>query len=128
MTDEVVPPADELRRPGFPRATVILLGIAGGVAAAFGLAAISSIAGPVLFAMVLTITVQPVRVALEKRGVPRGIAPGPVIVSVFALLAGFFAGLFLALGQSPSLLPQCKPQLQAFAADVAEILARVGFG
>jgi len=128
MTDEAPPRAGAKRRPDPPRATTILLGLAGATVVAFGLAAISQIAGPVLFALVLTITVQPVRVALEKRGVPRGIATGSVIVSVFALLAGFFAALFLALGQFASLLPQFAPQLQDFAAGIGDVLERIGFG
>jgi predicted PurR-regulated permease PerM len=115
-------------RPAMPRATAILLALAGAAVTAFGLAAISSIAGPVLFALVLTITVQPVRVALERRGVPRGVATGSVILAVFALLAGFIGALFLALAQFAQLLPGFAPQLHAFAEDVAAFLTRIGFG
>ena len=115
-------------RPALPRTTTILLALAGATVTAFGLAAMSSIAGPVLFALVLTITVQPVRIALERRGVPRGLATGSVILSVFALLAGFFAALFLALAQFAELLPQFAPQLQAAATAVGDALERIGFG
>lgn len=128
MTDAVPPPDDPATRPVVPRATGILLALAGATVAAFGLAAISSVSGPVLFSLVLTITVQPVRVALEKRGVPRGIATVIVIFAVFGLLAGFFAALFLALGQFASLLPQFGPQLQEFANSLGGVLERIGFG
>lgn len=131
MTD-AVPPPDVPDPPGprpvIPRATGILLALAGATIAAFGLAAISSVSGPVLFALVLTITVQPVRVALEKRGVPRGVATVTVILAVFGLLLGFVAMLFLALGQFASLLPQFGPQLQDLAASVGALLERIGFG
>ncbi len=128
MTDAVPPPKAPKARFALPRATIILLSLAGATVAAFGLAAISSVSGPVLFALVLTITVQPVRVALEKRGVPRGVATGSVILAVFALLLGFLGAMFLALGQFASLLPQFAPQLQEFAASIGDLLERVGFG
>lgn len=115
-------------RAGISRATGILLALAGATVVAFGLASIRSIAAPVLFALILTITVQPVRVALERRGVPRGIATGSVIISVFALLAGFITLLFVALGQFAALLPQFAPQLEAFAEQVGVVLAGLGFG
>src|SRR5215218_2399407 len=98
MTDAAAPPDDPKSRWALPRATNILLALAGATVAAFGLAAISSVSGPVLFSLVLTITVQPVRVALEKRGVPRSIATVTVILAVFALIAGFIGALFIALG------------------------------
>jgi predicted PurR-regulated permease PerM len=121
-------PDDPGVRPVIPRATNILLALAGATVAAFGLAAISSVSGPVLFSLVLTITVQPVRIALEKRGVPRGVATVSVILAVFGLLLGFMAALFLALGQFASLLPQFGPQLQEFAASVGTVLEKIGFG
>jgi predicted PurR-regulated permease PerM len=124
MSDEVAASG----RPAVPRATTILLALAGATVTAFGLAAISSIAGPVLFALVLTVTVQPVRIALERRGVPRGLATGSVILAVFALLAGFIGALFLALAQFAELLPTFAPQLRAFADGVADFLTRIGFG
>lgn len=128
MTDAATPPEQPRARFAVPRATSILLALAGATVAAFGLAAISSIAGPVLFSLVLTITVQPVRVALEKRGVPRGVATVSVILAVFALLAGFITALFIALGQFASLLPQFAPELQALALSVGDLLERIGFG
>jgi predicted PurR-regulated permease PerM len=128
MTDDVAASGGSSRPAALPRATAILLALAGATVTAFGLAAISSIAGPVLFALVLTITVQPVRIALERRGIPRGIATGSVIIAVFALLAGFFGALFLALAQFAQLLPEFGPQLQSFGEDVAQFLSTIGFG
>jgi len=131
MTDAAPPsevPDASGTRPVIPRASIILIALGGASVAAFGLAAASSIAGPVLFALVLTITVQPVRGALEKRGLPRGVATVSVIVAVFALLAGFFAALFIALGQFAALLPQYAPELESLASAVTEVLERIGFG
>lgn len=113
---------------GLPRASVILLGIAAAVVVTFGLWATRSVVGPVLFALVLTICVHPARRWLEGRGVPRGLATASAILTVFALLAGFFAALLFGLAQFTALLPQYAPQIQAATQDLASGLESIGFG
>src|SRR5215207_4540728 len=109
------------------RNAYILMGIAGGAVAAFGLAAIAGIFAPVFFALVLTICVHPLRVALERRGVPRGLATGSVITAVFLLLLVFgYAGL-VALGQFGALLTEYAPDIQAWAANSASCLDPASF-
>lgn len=111
-----------------PRATVILLGLAAAVVVVFGLAAARTVVAPVVLALVLTICVHPLRRALERRGVPRGVATGGAIVGVFALLAGFFAALFFAIAQFTTLLPQYADQIEAALQDFAAGLEQLGFG
>ncbi len=82
--------------------------------------------GPVFFALVLTICVHPLRVWLEKRGVPRGIATGSVITAVTLLLLGFGYLVLIAFGQFAELLPQFKDQIAAFGQDVAAWLTSIG--
>src|SRR5215218_409526 len=108
------------------RNAFILMGIAGGAVAAFGLAAIAGIFAPVFFALVLTICVHPLRVWLEKRGVPRGLATGSVITAVTLLLLAFGYLVLVAFGQFAELLPQFKPQIMAFGQDVAAWLSSIG--
>jgi AI-2 transport protein TqsA len=109
-----------------PRAVLILLGIAGAVAGAFGLWAIQGFAAPVILALVLTICVHPLRVAMEKRGVPRGIATTSVVTAVFVLLAAFVTALVLALSQFVTLLPTFAPQLEKAGKNFGAWLQSIG--
>lgn len=110
------------------RSTSILIALGGATVTVFGLAAISGIAAPILLALVLTICAHPVRRGLERRGVPRGLATGSVVATVFVVLAGFVAALGLALGQFAALLPQFASQLSDIGATVSDWLASIGFG
>ena len=52
-----------------PRGLIIVLGLAAGVIVAGGLRAMPNIIGPVFLALVLTITVNPIRGWLIRQGV-----------------------------------------------------------
>ncbi|WP_308287521.1 AI-2E family transporter [Cryobacterium sp. 1639] len=110
------------------RNTSILVGLGGATVTVFGLAAIAGIAAPILLALVLTICAHPVRRGLERRGVPRGLATGSVVATVFIVLAAFVAAFGLALGQFAALLPQFASQLSDIGTTVSEWLATLGFG
>ena len=110
------------------RATSILIALGGGTVAVFGLAAIAGIAAPILLALVLTICAHPVRRSLERRGVPRGMATGAVVATVFVVLAVFVSALGLALGQFAALLPQFANQISDIGGTVSDWLATLGFG
>ena len=111
-----------------PRATILLLGLAAATVAVFGMAAARSVVAPVFLALVLTICVHPLRRMLERRGVPRGLATGSAIVAVFALLAGFFAALYIALVQFTALLPEYADEIEAALANLAAGLEAIGLG
>ncbi len=115
-------------RPMLPHATVILLSLGGAAAAMFGLAAIQSVVAPLALALVLTICAHPVRGALERIRVPRGVATVLAILIVFALLAGFVAALLVALAQFTTLLPQYMPQIEQIGQDIGAWLASHGMG
>ncbi|WP_279433486.1 AI-2E family transporter [Agromyces protaetiae] len=114
--------------PSPHRTAFILIGLGGAALASFGIAAIGSVLAPVLLALVLTISVHPLRVGLERRGVPRGIATGSVIVAVVLLLGGFIAALVISFAQFATLLPTYVPELQAWAEGIAGWLAGFGVG
>jgi AI-2 transport protein TqsA len=116
------------RRVLMPRATSILLGLAGAVVAAAGLWAIQSIVAPVLLALILTICAHPLRVRLERVGVPRGLATGSVVTAVFVMLAAFVTALIIAVAQFATLLPQFAPQLKAIATSIGSWLSSIGVG
>ncbi|MGR0318619.1 AI-2E family transporter [Agromyces sp. ZXT2-3] len=108
------------------RNAFILMGIGGAVLGAFGLASIAPIFAPVFFALVLTICVHPLRDALERRGVPRGLATGSVILAVILLLLTFGYAVLVAFGQFAALLPQFEPQIEEWLGDVASWLTSIG--
>ena len=125
-----VPPAPVIEppRPGMPRGTTILLGLAGATVVAFGLASIRSIVAPVVLSLVLTICAHPLRTGLEKRGVPRSIATGTVALAVFLTLAAFVAALVVAFAQFATLLPQFAPQIAQIGRTIGDWLAEIGIG
>lgn len=115
-------------RAALPRVAVVLLSFGSAAAAVFGLWALQSVAAPVALALVLTICAHPVRGALERIRVPRGVATVLAILLVFALLAGFVGALLVALTQFTTLLPQFTPQLEQIGEDISAWLASIGVG
>ena len=115
-------------RPGMPRATAILLGLAGATVTAVGLYSIRSIVAPVLLSLVLTICAHPLRTGLERRGVPRGIATVTVALAVFLTLAAFVTALIVAFAQFATLLPQFAPQIADIGRSIGAWLADIGIG
>ena len=114
--------------PVIPRGVAILLGLAGATVVAFGLSAIRTIAAPVLLALVLTICVHPLRTALERKGMPRGLATGSVATAVFLILAAFMTALILALAQFAVLLNQYAPDLARIGQTIETALVNFGVG
>ena len=102
------------RRPrsGLPRALTIVLGLAGGVVVVAGMRAIPDIIGPVFMALVLTITVNPIRGWLIRRGASRGVASLAVFLTVVAIVVGLFAAAVVGLVQLAALVPQYSAQVQ----------------
>ncbi|MGW0477619.1 AI-2E family transporter [Nonomuraea sp. NPDC003214] len=71
-----------------PRALIVLMGIAGAVIALFGIREVSSIAGPVILALVLVIAVSPLRGWLARHGAPVWIQVAvPFLILVLVLLS-----------------------------------------
>ena len=114
--------------PNAHRNAFILIGLGGATIAAFGLAAIAGIFAPFFLGVVLTICVHPLRVWLEKRGVPRGIATAAVIIAVLLLLLGLGYAMLVAFGQFGALLQEFSDQIAAFGQDVAAWLSSIGIG
>ncbi|MBP2388104.1 AI-2E family transporter [Paeniglutamicibacter kerguelensis] len=107
---------------------MILLALAAATVAAIGMSSIRHILAPVILTLILTICAHPVRVAMEKRGVPHGLATGSVILVVFLLLAGFIFALIIAFAQFVTMLPQFAGQLAQLGTVVTEWLGSIGIG
>ena len=73
---------------GLPRGVIVLLGIAGLVAAVAGLKAISGIAAPVLLALMIVIGVTPLTAILDRRGWPGWLQTVITILVSLGILIG----------------------------------------
>ncbi len=113
-------------RYGLPRGLIIVLGLAGGVVVAQGMRAIPGIIGPVFMALVLTITVNPIRGWLLRRGANRAVASLGVFLTVLAIVVGLFAATVVGVVQLATLLPQYSTQIQQELSGLQSALAGLG--
>jgi predicted PurR-regulated permease PerM len=129
MTDHTLPEPLPPHVPvhyGLPRALIMVLGLAAGFAVAAGLRAIPNIVGPVFLALVLIITVDPIRSALIRRGTPRWLATLAVVVSVLAIVIGLFVAAVIGIARFATLMPQYADQIQAELSGLTSWLAGMG--
>ncbi|WP_082716845.1 AI-2E family transporter [Microterricola viridarii] len=126
MSESIPEPGGPAPIRRYPRGVVILVGLAAGTVVAIGMSSIKSILGPVLLTIVLTICAQPVRTMLERRGVPRGLATGSVVLVLFAGLAGLAYTFVIAVTQFVAMLPNYADQFAEIAANFGNWLARLG--
>ncbi|WP_240665855.1 AI-2E family transporter [Agromyces sp. LHK192] len=110
------------------RGAFIMLALAGGTVAAFGLAAIADIFVWSFFAVVLTICAYPLRAWLEARGVPRGVASLAMILAVALLLGAFVFAFFFSFAQFLALLPQYTAEFDEWISNVGAWLSSLGVG
>ncbi len=111
---------------GLPRGLIIILGLAAGVVVATGIRAVPGILGPIFLALVLTITVDPLRAYLIRKGAPRWLATLAVLLGVYAIVIGLFAAAILGIAQLASLLPQYADQLQQQLSGLKSWVASMG--
>jgi AI-2 transport protein TqsA len=112
----------------YPRATIILVGLAGATVAGIGISSLRGILAPTLLTLVLTICAAPVRDWLPARGVPRGIATPAIVLVVFGVLAAFVYAIVIALIQFLEMLPTYSDQFTQIGESVARWLGSVGIG
>lgn len=118
-------PADP-RRPGLPRLAMVV--IVGGslVLVLAGARETAGIIGPAFLALVLTITVHPVRRALVRRNVPDWLVAIAVVLSVYFLLFSVSIALVISAGRLAELLPQYQDEFSKYTADLTNWLASLG--
>ena len=86
----------------------------------------AGIIGPAFLALVLTITVHPVRRALVRRNVPDWLVAIAVVLSVYFLLFSVSIALVISAGRLAELLPQYQDEFSKYTADVTNWLASLG--
>jgi predicted PurR-regulated permease PerM len=113
------------RSRALPRATTVLLGLAGAVVTAAGLRAVSSLAGPVLLALVLVLAFEPLERRLRRR-LPGWFAVLVTTLCVYGVLVLFAAALTLAVARLITLLAGYGPRFSLLLQRTADWLT--GFG
>lgn len=111
-----------------PRTLGVLIGLAAFTIALAGVRGVSGIIGPSFLALVLVITVYPVRIWLVKRGVPGAIASIVLLLSVYLLLVLVTLALVISVGRLAVLVPDYTPQINGYIGDVAGWLRDRGVG
>jgi AI-2 transport protein TqsA len=113
-------------RWALPRGLIILLGVAAALGAALGLREFRTILGPVFLALVLSITVHPVRRFADRHAWPAWLGVILSLLAVYGIVAGLFAILVVAGIQFATLLQDYAPQFQAFLRQAVQVLESVG--
>jgi AI-2 transport protein TqsA len=111
-----------------PRALSVLVGLAAFTVAMAGVKGLSGIIGPTFLALVLIITVYPVRVWLVKHGVPGVLASTVLLLSVYLLMVLITLALVVSVGRLAVLIPDYTPQINGYIHDVADWLQARGVG
>ncbi len=111
---------------GLPRGLIIMLGLAAGVVVAAGIHAVPDLIGPIFLALVLTITVDPLRGMLIRRGAPRWLATLVVILGVYAIIFGLVIAAAVGVAQFVGLMPQYADQMQSQLSGLRSWLAGMG--
>ena len=113
-------------RPGSPRGLTIILGLASAVVVAAGIHQVPGILAPIFLAVVLTVTVEPIRGWMIRKGARRWLASLTLVVVIFAILIGLIAALVIGFAQLATLLPQYSAQIQQDITNLQAWLAGLG--
>jgi predicted PurR-regulated permease PerM len=111
-----------------PRIVLVLIVTAGLTITLAGIRATADIIGPALLALVLTITVYPVRRWLVKRGMAEWLTSLLVVTSIYVLLFLVVAALVYSIGRLAVLLPQYAPEIEDNMKSVGDWLESIGIG
>ncbi len=87
-----------------PRIAIVLLTFAALVVSIAGVRAVADIVGPAFLALVLTITVHPLRERMRRRGLPDWLSSVLLIVVVYLTLALLTLGLVISVARTASLV------------------------
>jgi len=109
-----------------PAGVVLLIGAAAAVIAVAGIRSMSSLAGSVLLALVLTVSVLPVGRWALRRGWPGWAAVTLTILSAYAILAVLIGGLALSIVQLVATLPRYEPRVRELTTDILNQLKHWG--
>ncbi|OZM83546.1 AI-2E family transporter [Pseudonocardia sp. MH-G8] len=111
-----------------PRALVVLGGTAAAVVVAAGIHAASWLVGPVFLALVIVITIHPVRRRLVGTGLPAWAATAVMVVLVLVAVTGLAGVAVVAVAQLATVLPLYAAEVNALVTDGMAALGQFGVG
>ena len=109
-----------------PFAGTILLGAAALTVALAGVKAMADIVGPVFLALVLTISLHPIRIWLERHRLPEWAASIVLLLAAYLVLFLLSLALIVSVAQLAELLPQYADQLTAVVTNAGNTLKSLG--
>ena len=113
------------RPRAFATRTLVLLAAATITLA--GMKSIAGIIGPIFLALVLTVTLHPIRTWLEKKGkLPEWAASVIMLIGAYLLLILLTLALIVSIAQLAALIPQYADEIKKDAANVGDTLSGLG--
>lgn len=112
--------------PGLPRALGVLIALAAGSIALWGMSAYAPVIVPAFLALNLMIAVHPLGKSLTRLGVPAIIGSLVNMLAVLAALIAFFLLIGWAVNRLVTELPQYGDQFNALIQQVLDLAARFG--
>ncbi|MEV0799527.1 AI-2E family transporter [Kribbella sp. NPDC050281] len=110
-----------------PFALTMLLGIAAFTIALAGLTSIADIIGPAFLALVITITLHPIRIRLERhQRIPGWVASILMVIAAYLLLLLLTLALVVSVAQLAALIPQYSAQITDAVANAGNALRDLG--
>jgi AI-2 transport protein TqsA len=109
-----------------PFALTMLVGAAALTIALAGARTIADIIGPVFLALVLTISLHPIRMWLEQHRLPEWAASVVLLLAAYLVLGLLALALIVSIAQLAELLPQYSDQITAVVADAGNTLRSLG--
>jgi AI-2 transport protein TqsA len=113
-------------RAPLPRTLVILLGFAAATITAAGLKAANDWLAPTLMALVLMITVYPIRTWLERKGWPAWLSALVTILTVYVIVIVMILALVVSVAKLAQLVTEYTPQLNDITTNVGDWLKSLG--
>ncbi len=113
-------------RAPLPRTLVILIGLAAATITAGGMKAISDFLAPTLLALVLMITVYPIRTWLEGKGWPAWLSALITILTVYAIVITMIVALVVSVARLAQLVTEYTPQLNDITTNFGHWLKSLG--
>jgi len=109
-----------------PFAGTILLGAAALTIALAGVRTIADIIGPVFLALVITISLHPIRIWLERHRLPEWAASVVLLLAAYLVLGLLTLALIISVAQLAELLPQYSDQLSQVVTNAGNTLKSLG--
>lgn len=112
--------------PVLPRGLMILLGFAAATITVAGMRSVGGILGPAFLAIVLMITVFPIRGWMVRHKVPGWLATTLTILTVYGVLVALVIALVVSVGRLAALVPTYTPEINDLVDRIGDFLRDQG--